>query len=120
MGRATAAKPINGYQLSQEIGGDPPLHFSGDLDSDDEKTVSCDTLDDQQLRDALDAHVADPSVQPPPGRSEVVRDKAIEGYQDLKAVAKDTSNPTLIRRVARDTCWALRGLYAELRDEEAV
>lgn len=63
---ATTTKPVNLYQLGQEIGGSPGFRARGPLSEDGpEKVVTSPDVDDQALQSALDGHTADPAVQPP-------------------------------------------------------
>lgn len=52
----------------------------------------------------------------PPSADEIRREQGRDAALDLKAIAQDTSNPALVRRVARDTLLALRATWAEVQD----
>lgn len=62
---ATVNKPINLYQLGQEIGGNPPLRMVGPR-PDGTSTVWADNVAQGALDAKVAAHVANPAVQPPP------------------------------------------------------
>lgn len=65
MGATTTTKPVNLYQLGQEVGGSPSFRAVGDLTSDDEKRIESEDVTDQALADAVANHTADWSITPP-------------------------------------------------------
>lgn len=61
MALVSTPKPINPYQLGQEIGGSPPLHVVGP-DTSGLTTVALSSVSQQDLEAAIAAHEADFSV----------------------------------------------------------
>lgn len=62
MAEVTTTKPVNLYQLGQEIGGSPSFRM---IDSGTQRTVSTDSTSQQTLAAAIEAHTADPNLRPP-------------------------------------------------------
>lgn len=64
MSETTTTKPVNLYQLGQEIGGNPSFRRSGP----DEEGISriWSSAAQTALDAAIAAHTADPSIVPPP------------------------------------------------------
>lgn len=102
MGTATTSKPVNLYQLGQEMGGSPSFRTVGALSEDgSEKRITSPDVDDGTLRAALDSHVADPSITPPATESEHERAErefreaveAASSVADLKAALLGSSGP---------------------------
>lgn len=47
-----------------------------------------------------------------------IMDKGRDGYLDLIAIAKDAGQTAVARRIARDTAYALRAIWSEVRDTD--
>lgn len=69
MSTATTNKPLNLYQLGQEIGGNPALRAVGP-DADGATQVRAEGVSQATLDAKIAAHTADPNVKPPPSAQE--------------------------------------------------
>lgn len=79
-------KRINLYQLSQEL-GNPPLQMDGTGDGDEPKTIRAKGVGDENLAAALEAHVADFAIVPPPSPTDVANGQLLQSiFADLASL----------------------------------
>lgn len=84
MSKATTTRPVNLYQLSQEIGGKPALRSVGP-DSEGVTLVRAEGVSQATLAAKVAAHVADPNVTPPPSveqtNADTIRERAVQALE---------------------------------------
>lgn len=102
MSETTTSKPVNVYQLAQEIGGNPTLRVVGP-EPDGTTTVRADIA--QATLDAkVASHVADGNVRPPVSaevtNEQTIRDAARNALATNRAYAQ-RANPTAAQTTAQ-------------------
>lgn len=83
MAEITANKPINVYQLGQEVGGNPALRCVGP-DATGCTKVRTDSVSQQVLETKVAAHTANPSIVPPPSAEDLRQVEVNEAGARLK------------------------------------
>lgn len=91
MASTTTTKPVNLYQLGQEIGGNPGFRMVADGS---ERTVSTDDCTQQALDTAVAAHTANPAIVAPPTPAEVAAATAAANEATIRSQI-DTALATL-------------------------
>lgn len=95
MAETTTTKPVNLYQLGQEIGGSPGFRMVGP-DNDDVYVIRTDDVDQAKLDAAVNAHKPDASIVFVPPTPETVPEPITIDPDDLAQAQSSLAKATTV------------------------